>query len=270
MARSRLAVREMTLFRVLTEEESRSVKRWQAPSLSSAEATLKVASQPSSRQSTMPENANETDAEDDSHDAIRSDVEPDSSVKADEENTESVSLEETPMNVAAAANISAEMLQSSYDEGFSAGFAEGNAAAYETDNQGLSKILKSLSEQEVLRDETILEDIIELVKVTTGLVLNQEIKTDASLIKDWVIEGLARLPATTAASMVRMHPLDADRVKQLVDPDLAIRIVEDKKLNRGDCHIEVGASSVRTGVYEQICRLTANQTSDDRADAQGS
>ena len=255
----------MTLFRVLTEEESRSVKRWQAPALSSAEATVKVASQPSSRQSTVPENANETDAEDDSHDEFRSDVEPDNSVEADEENIESTSLEETPINVAAAANISAEMLQSSYDEGFSAGFAEGNAAAYESDNQGLSKILKSLSEQEVLRDETLLEDIIELVKVTTGLILNQEIKTDATLIKDWVVEGLARLPSATAASIVRMHPLDADRVKQLVDQDLAIRIVEDNTLNRGDCHIEVGASSVRTGVYEQICRLT----SDDHVDTQG-
>jgi len=134
MARSRLVVREMTLFRVLTEEESRSVKRWQAPALSSAEATVKVASQPNPRQMTMPENAHETDVADDSSDDVRSDVEPESSLETDKEHPESASQEETPINVAAAANISADMLQSSYDEGFSAGFAEGNAAAYESDN----------------------------------------------------------------------------------------------------------------------------------------
>ncbi len=262
----------MTLFRVLTEEESRSVKRWQAPALNAADPSLKVVSHSNSRQSSAAENAGDADAKDEIQDNIKHDtrsdspVESDSSVELDNESAEKTSIEDTSSNVAATANISADMLQSSYDEGYSAGFAEGNAAAYESDNQGLSKVLKSLSEQEVLRNEMLLDDIIELVKVTTGLLLKKEIKTDASILKDWVVEGLSRLPTMSTTSTVHMHPLDADRVKQLVDPGLAERIVEDSKLNRGDCHIENGASTVRAGVYEQICRLTSNQTSTQTSD----
>ena len=269
MARSHSVAREMTLFRVLTEEESRSVKRWQAPSLASVDNSVKVASQSSSPPPTLAEDAGadvpaSNAAETNSDEAPRNDV--GDTKKSDE----TLNLEEAPSDVVAAASMSADMLQSSYDEGYSVGFAEGNAAAHESDSQNFSKVLKNLSAEQILHDEALLEDILDLVKVTTGLIVKEALKVDASIVKDWVVEGLKRLPTASTASVVRLHPLDAARVKQLVDPDLADRIVEDAELSQGDCHIESGASSVRTGVYEQICRLSANQLSDSHADVSDS
>lgn len=244
----------MTLFRVLTEEEARTVKRWQAPSLSAsgvessrttAQSETIVGSLTRHRETLI-----ESSDEDESVAA------PDTAVGA-APNTQGT----------LPANPSAEMLQTSYDEGYAQGFAEGSAAAHQQSGDEISALLNNLTHQQLAQDSQLTDEILLLAKAMARLLVHREIRDDATVLKGIVRSALERLDAKTDSARIHVNPLDAAQLAMLLPEDQSKCLVADVALSRGDCVVESAGSTIRSGVNELIDSLIVDMDSVQASDA---
>ena len=266
--RSRSAERGKILFRVLSDEESRKVTRWQAPEIAPGSAVVA-----NTRQQAKPGHA--PDGED-VHPLLGSkslkavkhqapgapprlqtikdhDVFADSAVAdlhhtpADKESGEHESVLHTPV-------VSADMLQTSYDEGYAFGYAEGNAALQQQSVKELKQIVAAIADASSHPDEADLEQaVVSLSLEIARLVIRREIQIDDTLMLDIVQAGLEQLPGGSRNQQhIKLHPLDANVARQYVSDNPDIHIIDDLALERGACRIESGASVVHAGINDWL------------------
>ncbi len=257
----------MTMFRVLSEEESRNVTRWQAPNLGAdASKVARTRQQASPRQpdsdagmtsllggmelkrgtSSIPSSAPRLQSIN-QIDVLASHM----AAQAAPSEQQKASANE----VSAAA--SAQMLQSSYDEGYNKGYAEGNAALHQHCVRELRAVIKTLGNAEHQRDDNELEDeLVALSLDIARLVIQKEIKADKTVIRDIIAKGLDQLPgSSTAVTRVKLHPLDATIAREYMIDDATVKFIDDPTLDRGACHIESGSSIVKAGVDDWLINI---------------
>lgn len=244
----------MTLFRVLSDDEAQAVKRWQAPVFSGNNRSTREA---------LVVDATHQGGQQGLDKQAAADELPDSDIRVG-------SLDAAmsqPGSSLSNTNPSAEMLQSSYDEGYAVGFAEGGSAAQQRINEQLGDMLNALSPRRHLQDAELATEIVALARAMARMILHREVSANAAVMLDFVDEALKLLHADAQLPSVHLHPLDAVRVRALLSDEPAIRLIDDVTVARGGCVIESGASTIRTGVDDQIDRMISSLYTDESAPA---
>lgn len=257
------------LFRVLSEEESRRVTRWKAPELGS-DTTAVV----NTRQEARP-------LQPDEQASIRA-LLGSLDLKSGQQSATPVAPRLQRVNVvdvlakssdgatpgneetcaggvpSDASMASASMLQSSYDEGYSRGYAEGNAALHQHSVNELRQIIAGLAKACEHEERSDIEhQVVSLSLDIARLVIRHEISTNEKAMHDIVLAGLEQLPGTNQSSrQVYLHPLDANTVRLHLQDDDNIVVRDDTTLDRGDCRIESGASVLNAGVEDWLHTLS--------------
>ena len=272
------------MFRVLSDEESRKVTRWRAPEIAPGSAVVA-----NTRQQARPTHA--TDDED-----VRSllgskslkAVKPQTSglppqlqsicdhdvfanpavaemldTPATNESEESDSVVRTPM-------ASPDMLQTSYEEGYARGFAEGNAALQQHSIKELKQIISAIADAFTHQDEIDLEEaVVSLSLDIARLVIRREVQIDDRLMLDIVQAGLEQLPGGTRNQQyVKLHPLDANVVRRHVSDNPDVQIIDDPALERGACRIQSGASVIHAGIDDWLINVAVQLGLEDEQSTQ--
>lgn len=234
------------MFRVLSDEEAKRVTRWQAPEL---KGSVPIAN---TRQVATPVNLGDVSA------AER--LAPGPVVQ--EADARVMTQEPAPTGVATTnvplASPSADMLQASYDEGYALGYAEGNAQLHQQSIAQLQALINSLGKPRLtLPDAEIEQEVLSLSLEIARLVLGRELETDASAVASMVQRGIEHLPgASDAPIQVHLHPLDVVMLDEFAQWPENVQIIGDADLQRSDCRISSGASTVHAG-KEDWLRIVA-------------
>lgn len=151
-------------------------------------------------------------------------------------------------------NPSADMLQASYDEGYSQGYAKGYAALHEQTVSELDSTIAGLKQAaNEHRDEALEREVLAMSLKIASLLLQREIEVNTDALYQLVRLGLEQLPATTSDTRrIRLHPLDANRVRELLVQNPEVEVLDDSTLERGQCRLEAGASIVNAGVDDWL------------------
>ena len=159
-------------------------------------------------------------------------------------------------------NPSADMLQSSYDEGYTRGwdegqargFAEGNAALHQQSITRLNSVVAALENSRLGSGDSALEqEVLSLSLEIARVLLHREISVDPDAMAMLVRQGLQQLPGNREAMReVRLHPLDAKEIRQLMIDTDRLDIIDDADLAQGDCIVECASSVVHAGIDQWL------------------
>lgn len=236
------------MFRVLSEDESKNVVRWQAPDL---KGTVPVAN---TRQVATPVRLGESLSASELLRGVaaeRAGGRPDSDLEggAKSPGSEARQTASIPMP-----NPSANMLQTSYDEGYARGYAEGNAALHQESVKQLQGLIDTLGKPALkVPDLELEQEVISLSLEIARLVVKREVEVDPTALASLVRAGMQQLPnAGQSQVSVHLHPLDANVLRELTIQPEGVEFLDDVGLKRGDCRIVSGASTVRSGVNDWL------------------
>lgn len=255
------------MFRVLSEDEARKAIRWQAPELGKGNRQVADTRQVVSSVA-QPANQN----------LPKRQIRPQLTKSAPKTHTSAPELQASfpiaasSVNTAAEApnpdaastanislsNPSADMLQSSYDEGYTRGleeghargYAEGNAALHQQAVVRLNGVIAALEQaRPATSDSEIEQEVTALSLEIARVLLKREIKVDVEALGRLVHLGLEQLPGSQEQMrQVRLHPLDALAIRELLIDTDKLEVVDDSTLAQGDCVVECASSVVHAGV----------------------
>lgn len=245
------------MYRVLSDEESRNVTRWQAPELGKDAVSVANTRQQANPQ--LPDGEANVKA------LLGSlDLKPDKS-RLTSLMTEKVggtngfasgSLKNLSVNGSLASEtqvVSAELLQASYDDGYKKGYAEGNTALQQKSLKELRNVICSLQCASSSIDDRQLEnELVGMVMDIARFVIQHELSISPEHIHNIVLAGLDQLPGGSSKQLVTLHPLDACIVRECLPDNTTLSVLEDISLSRGECHITSGASSLNAGVEDWL------------------
>lgn len=231
------------MFRVLSEEEAAGAIRWKAPDLSaqpSQYAKTREWASPISTGSDQPLRSFTTDPANKAgnRDSHFSDA-------------ERQSLQQSAEQIqSGTANTSVEMLQSSYDDGYAIGFAEGNAARHQEAVRSLDTLMESIARSAATAEDTQLQqEVVSLSLDIARLIIQREITLDPAVMLDLVKAGLEQIPSLQSnRPRVHLSPADATVVRELMSKEQDLLIVDDVTLQRGQCVISSEHSQINAGV----------------------
>ena len=262
------------MFRVLSEEETKNVKRWQAPELDAG--TTRVAD---TRQQGKPQ---------DTHSGY--DVRPilgsreqqpgaylqRASVASAAPDLQSIDLIDvftakdvvTPdapganSETAGAENFSAataQMLQSSYDQGYEKGLAEGIAALHQQSVKELRNLITAISEaSEQQADPLVEREMLALTIEIARLVIRREVTLQPDILLDIINAGIEQLGGEHSKTRkVILNPIDASEVRQHVPEGSDIALIDNPEMPRGGCRIETATSAVDAGIEDWLQTVSA-------------
>ncbi len=230
------------MFRVLSEEESSKVVRWKPPEIPS------VASGAISQSTTVTPLLGSASLKRFASSGASA------SPRLDLLAAGKVMNENTPI-----ATASADMLQTSYDEGYEKGLADGSSTKQQKHVKELGDIFLALKNAVYTAEDTELEqEIIGLSMDIAKLVIRQELSIEPALIAQLVKAGLQQLHTHKAeTSCVYLHPDDAECIRRQVSLQSDFTLSDDPSLERGSCRIESGASIVGVGVEDWLQGVAA-------------
>lgn len=169
--------------------------------------------------------------------------------------------------------------QSARQKAVQDGFEEGRRAGLEAARQDLAARVQALERAlDVLSrpfeelEQRFNEEILELVKAVSRQLVRREMRLDPTHIVGVVREGLAALPMSAADIVVRMHPDDAQVMRECVTGDAgapgerAWRIEADPLMERGGCIIVTPTSQVDSRLETRLGRVIATMFEDERKD----
>ena len=159
-------------------------------------------------------------------------------------------------------NPSADMLQTSYDEGYARGtkegqargFTEGSAALHQQTVVRLNGVIAALNQSKIATNDTALEqEVLELSLEIARVLLRREIGVEPEALGSLVKQGLQQLPSSNGGMRsVRLHSLDAKVIRQLLIDTDNLEIVDDPDLAQGDCIVESASSVVHAGLDDWL------------------
>lgn len=243
----------MTMFRVLSEEEAAKAIKWKAPDFGSTASHIVQA-----RDVVSPVTLNAIEP---GADAPSLPVTPSASAPTSAPALQAAQSQEniTPTVSDALSSPSVDMLQSSYDDGFAQGYAEGSKALRDTKIVELSNLVSSITQATPPPQEDSLENEIYGLSIDIARVLLQrELRTEPDALAQLVKAGLQQLPSNTGGpKQIYLHPLDAQMVKQELQelPDTSFLV--DESLQRGQCRIQSESSTVNAGLENWLSSMAA-------------
>ena len=247
------------MFRVLSSEESQSVKKWRAPSLKDS-GGLSNALVGASLQSLGTEDEATTDIANLRHavrDANANTQESNDDVPAAQEHSNDASGSHASLEML---SPSSDMLQQTYDEGFSAGVQASKSQADNDTIDILENLLGNLAPQKYQIDAAIEQEVVLLAKAIAKMLLRKEVETEDGVILDIVKSALARMPMTADIPTVILHPTDLSIVQSQQATPMLANLLPDTDMRRGDCRIESGASILEAGVDALVGSISSSST----------
>ncbi|TXI29844.1 MAG: flagellar assembly protein FliH [Nitrosomonas oligotropha] len=156
----------------------------------------------------------------------------------------------------------AAILQSAKEEGYAAGWQEGNTTGYaegrsiaesevKAEVAHIQALLHKLDQDLHDMDQHVADDLLELALALAKKIVTEALKLQPELIISIVQEAIRNLPNTVQNPRLFLHPEDAKLVLahlsgQLEQDHWSIR--EDEQLSRGGCRIEANGSEVNGGL----------------------
>lgn len=160
--------------------------------------------------------------------------------------------------------------QRAWDKGFEQGRAAGleagtrelaaRIAAIETILDALARPLEDL-------DHRVEAELLALVQAVARQLVRREMRQDPGHLIGVIREGLAALPLASGDVVVRLHPEDAEAIRErLADPagDRAWRLETDPLLERGGCLITSARSTIDARLDARLSRVIARLLEDER------
>ncbi len=127
-------------------------------------------------------------------------------------------------------------------DGYDAGYAAGKSAV-QAEADRLAAAATSLDQALAEFDQQVADELIALATEIARQVIREEITARPDIIVKVVQEALAQLPHQHAT--IFLHPDDASLVRSYIGDALSHaghRLLEDSRLNPGDCILESGSS----------------------------
>ncbi|MGP0172418.1 flagellar assembly protein FliH [Pseudomonas sp. NCHU5208] len=156
--------------------------------------------------------------------------------------------------------------QDAYNEGFSAGEKDGfhagqlkakqeADAALAVKLQGLDKLMSQLLEPIAEQDQQLEVALVKLVSHMVREVVQRELNTDSSQIRQVLREALKLLPMGADNLRIQVNPQDFDTIKALRERhEESWRILEDDSLLPGGCRIESEHSLIDASVETRLAQ----------------
>ena len=154
------------------------------------------------------------------------------------------------------------------------GFEQGRAAGMEAGTRELAarigaveSILDALARPLEDLDHRVEAELLALVQAVTRQLVRREMHLDPGHLIGIIRESLAALPLTSGDVVVRLHPADADAIRErLADPagDRAWRLETDPLLERGGCVITSPRSTIDARLDARLSRVIARLLEDQR------
>lgn len=129
-------------------------------------------------------------------------------------------------------------------QGYDAGYASGRANV-EAEADRLASAITSLDQALAEFDQQVADELLALATEIARQVIRQEVSAFPDIVAKVVQEALAQLPHQHAT--ILLHPDDAALVRTHTGDTLSHaghRLLEDARLNRGDCILESGSSKL--------------------------
>jgi flagellar assembly protein FliH len=136
------------------------------------------------------------------------------------------------------------VLEEARREGYQTGYEAGQAAVLAEANR-LASAASGLAEALAQFDQEVADELVALATEIARQVIRGELSARQDIILNVVHEALSQLPHQHAT--VFLHPDDASLVRSYAGDALAHaghRILEEPRLNPGDCILESGSSQV--------------------------
>jgi len=158
------------------------------------------------------------------------------------------------------------------------GFEQGRAAGLEAGTLELSarieaveKILDALARPLEDLDHRVETELLALVQAVARQLVRREMHQDPGHLIGVIREGLAALPLAAGDVVVRLHPADAEAIRErLADPagDRATnrvwRLETDPLMERGGCLITSPRSTIDARLDARLSRVIARLLEDER------
>jgi flagellar assembly protein FliH len=154
------------------------------------------------------------------------------------------------------------------------GFEEGRLAGLEAGTRELTArieaveaILDALARPLEDLDHRVEAELLALVQAVARQLVRREMHQDPGHLIGIIREGLAALPLASGEVVVRLHPTDAEAIRErLADPagDRAWRLETDPLLERGGCLITSPRSTIDARLDARLSRVIARLLEDER------
>lgn len=156
--------------------------------------------------------------------------------------------------------------QRGFDKGHAAGLLEGRREIAQR-SKILETVLDALARPVTNLDHRIEEELMALVKAIAQQLVRREINLDPTHIVGVIRAGLAALPASAEEVVVRLHPTDANVVRECLQSDDAEqgwRIETDPLIERGSCQINTRNSVIDGRLEIRLGHVIATMFEDER------
>ena len=157
--------------------------------------------------------------------------------------------------------------QQGFEQGRAEGFEQGRAELQQH-AQLLQQVLSATARPLQSLEQQFEHEVLELVTVIARQLVRREFHLDPSHIISVIREGLGALPAGAAGIRVRLHPQDAETVRELLQPDEGGRawvLEPDPLLEQGGCQIVSETAQIDGRLDTRLARIVATMLEDERA-----
>lgn len=162
--------------------------------------------------------------------------------------------------------------QRAWSQGFEQGRTAGLEAGFRECHGRLDaalRILDSLARPLEDLDHRVEEELLALVRVVCQQLLRREFKADAGHLVGVIREALAALPLASGDVVVRLHPSDADALRERLattEGERAWRLESDPLLEPGGCLVTTARSTVDARLETRLSRVVAGLLEDERGE----
>jgi flagellar assembly protein FliH len=136
--------------------------------------------------------------------------------------------------------------------------------------EAIESILDTLARPLEDLDLRVEEELLGLVQAVVRQLVRRELQLDPGHLIGVIREGLTALPLASGDVVVRLHPTDADAIRErLADAkdDRAWRLESDPLLERGGCVITSPRSRIDARPDARLARVIARLLEDERGES---
>jgi flagellar assembly protein FliH len=156
--------------------------------------------------------------------------------------------------------------QQGFDQGKAAGI-EAGTSELDTRIEAVERILDALARPLEDLDHRVEEELLALVQAVVRQLVRRELQHDPGHLIGIIRESLAALPLAAGDVVVRLHPADAEAIREkLADAteNRAWRLETDPLLERGGCLITSPRSNIDARLESRLARVIAGLLKDER------
>ena len=155
--------------------------------------------------------------------------------------------------------VTAQMLQSSYDQGYEKGLEDAAVAAQQQSVTELRSVISAISEApDQIADPAFEQEVLALTMEIARLAIRRELTVQPDIMLDIINAGIEQLGGGRVKTRkVILNPIDADVIRQYLPEDSDIAVLDDPSMLQGGCRIETATSIVDAGIEDWLQTVSA-------------